>query len=285
LRGPFAAVGPEARALWLDHVRETQPLAAAAALAPALLVMMAITLAAGLIAAAWRAAQERTGEAMLMTVVMLALVPAALWQVKFTPYASFFAALILGVTVASWQGSGSLTPLSVRLLGIIGLNQLSISLAAALGLQALGTSPELVNGKPNADTDVCMTNAAIQPLSKLEPGLVFADIDLGPFIVALTPHDAFIAPYHRMAPAIGPSLRIWRDTPEAAQRFIAGTNARYVVACMPKDAKTKQPMLPDGTTKDSFFGQLTHDKQLPFLSEVLNVSPEPALRVWRVIKP
>ena len=44
----------------------------------------------------------------------------------------------------------------------------------------------------------CFRSANVRRLAALPPGLVAADIDLGPYIVALSPHRVVAAPYHRL---------------------------------------------------------------------------------------
>lgn len=44
----------------------------------------------------------------------------------------------------------------------------------------------------------CFYASSLRTLATQRPGLIAADLDLGPYIVALTPHWVVAAPYHRL---------------------------------------------------------------------------------------
>ena len=48
----------------------------------------------------------------------------------------------------------------------------------------------------------CFANASYQALARLPQGLVIADVNLGPYVLALTPHSVVGAPYHRISTGI-----------------------------------------------------------------------------------
>jgi hypothetical protein len=251
---------------------------------PKPVVIFTIFVAAGLVAAAVRFRQERTTEALATLVVLVALVPPAILQTKFIPYASFVATIAIALTVARFTGAGQLTPLSAKLLGVIGLNQASFALVASLLLSLSGTSKAVIEGNALASVEACMTTDAVAPLSKLPTGFVVAAVDLGPFIAAATPHRVYAAPYHRIDTAIGVTHRLFADGPEQAARTLRDLGATYVVECLPAAGQADAP-LPSWANAASLYAQLLRGTPPPYLVEVPHASPETALKVWRVMLP
>src|SRR5258706_4837101 len=54
----------------------------------------------------------------------------------------------------------------------------------------------------SVDQQACLKNAAMDGLKSLPRGVVLADLDAGPNILALTHHAAVGAPYHRLGQQI-----------------------------------------------------------------------------------
>ena len=66
------------------------------------------------------------------------------------------------------------------------------------------------------------------------PGLVAADIDFGPFLLALTPHSVLAAPYHRLSSGILAGHAVFAAPPDDARRAISRLGVAYVVTCGPR---------------------------------------------------
>ena len=56
--------------------------------------------------------------------------------------------------------------------------------------------------KPGDPPDFCFGNGAYAELARLPRGVTVSEIDLGPFVLALTPSSSMSAPYHRMSAGI-----------------------------------------------------------------------------------
>jgi len=80
----------------------------------------------------------------------------------------------------------------------------------------------------------CFRNDSYRTLARLPRGLVAADIDFGPYILALTPHSAVAGPYHRMSEAIIATHRIFASPPAEARVLLARLGAAYVAVCGPR---------------------------------------------------
>jgi hypothetical protein len=68
--------------------------------------------------------------------------------------------------------------------------------------------------------------------------VVAADIDYGPYLLALTPHAVVSAPYHRLSAGILAGHEVFAAPPDEAQRVVARLGVTYVISCgarAPKD--------------------------------------------------
>jgi hypothetical protein len=280
--GPFARMSREAVDIWLVHVTEMHSAFKMLETNPTPVLVFGIFAAAALVAAVRRYQRLRTVDAAAMLTLLIVAIPLGLTAVKFIPYASFIAAFALALTVSELQGSLNLTPLSARLLGVMAFNQSSLSLLVAPLLLLMGTSKMVVEGNTRSATEACMETPSIRPLAKLPAGFVVANTDLGPFIVALTPHSVLAAPYHRIDGAIIETDRIFKALPDEAEARLRRLNASYVVECFATVADGKQPVLSAGERRESLLGHLTLGVTVPFLEEIVGASPAKNLRVWRV---
>ena len=72
------------------------------------------------------------------------------------------------------------------------------------------------------------------PLRELSPGLIAADVSLGPYLLALTPHSVLAGPYHRLSSGIVTAHRALAEPPEAARGILDGAKVDYVLICGPR---------------------------------------------------
>ena len=60
------------------------------------------------------------------------------------------------------------------------------------------------------------------------------DISYGPFLLALTPHSAMAAPYHRLSHGIVTAHRALAAPPAQARDILRRSGATYVMTCGPR---------------------------------------------------
>jgi hypothetical protein len=101
-----------------------------------------------------------------------------------------------------------------------------VGIASAAGIGALGSA-----GEPSQEA--CFKSADYAPLARLPAGLVAADINFGPFILALTPHSVLAAPYHRLSIGIVAAHEVFASPPDRARGILERHSATYVVICGP----------------------------------------------------
>jgi hypothetical protein len=132
----------------------------------------------------------------------------------------------------------------------------------------------------------CFRSAGIRQLAALPPGLVAADLELGPYIVALSPHRVVAAPYHRLETAILANRAILRGQPEEAQRRLRALGVDYVVLCAVSGASGAAPLSSRAATSQDagLRARLLGDASVDFLREVPLRADSP-IRVWQVASP
>ncbi len=78
----------------------------------------------------------------------------------------------------------------------------------------------------------CSDRRAIAALDALPPGIVLAEIDLGPSLLLHSHHSVVAAPYHRALPGLAAAIEAFRDENDLAT-VAARVGADYIVACAP----------------------------------------------------
>ena len=87
----------------------------------------------------------------------------------------------------------------------------------------------------------------LTPLATLPRGLIFAPIDDGAHLLVATADSAVAAPYHRNQTGNRVVLDGLMATPEAAERLVRATGARYVAICPGEvEITTVAQVAPDG---------------------------------------
>ena len=81
------------------------------------------------------------------------------------------------------------------------------------------------------ESNPCFKTESYAALAQLPRGVIAADIDYGPHILALTPHAVVAAPYHRLSAGIVAGHDILASAPDRSQRVAARLGVTYVVIC------------------------------------------------------
>ena len=105
---------------------------------------------------------------------------------------------------------------------VLSLGAISIANAAGIGAQ---------DSFHRNESNACFKTESYVALAQLPRGLIAADIDYGPFLLALTPHAVLAAPYHRLSGGIVAAHRALASPPDEARRVLARTHADYLATC------------------------------------------------------
>lgn len=240
LAGPYADVPPVVRQI--IETRVTEALSALALLhkAPELLarvLLPAVVITILAIAAAFRL-RDRLNKVQISALIQALLVVAvglafAMIQIRATnllaPAVPFLAGFLVYAFTLIPRGSAVRLPAVVVLL-------LAMPASIENGVRLVArTSAALKDGPPRAPRDAgpdlhCRTKGAMAEIASLPQSVIFSTLNLGPAIVAFTPHAATSAAYHRSPTAFWNGVGAL-DTHDRLLAAIAASRADYLVLC------------------------------------------------------
>jgi len=282
LRGPFGQVNPAVKPIWLDAVLETNSILVWIRNDPSLGLAFAGFVLAGAAAQVlvWRRHSEATSA--YASVIILLAVPLGFWQVKLTPYVSWLAAMGLALFVAELPRAGPLSHRITRFVAVVLLSQAGMMIALASANAALhsirgGVPPP--SDPAAAISSRCAESTSFAPLAGIPPGLIVADLELGPHIVAWSPHRVVAAPYHRLDNAIIANYAILGGSPQSSFQQLRALGAGYVALCQDVSAGRRQAI--EKAAPLSLQARLLRNERIDFLQEI-TPGPSAPVRVWSV---
>jgi hypothetical protein len=276
LRGPFAQVDPTANAMWLSTVLETQSILSMGEALPVSFLMATAYFAAGLYFGIKLMRLDRSDEARFQVLALAIAIPLSFWQIKLIPYATYLAVPLIALGLA-WPSPVPEPRPARRRLSIVELVALLAMGGFGWGLLTLAKPSENRVKEALAPVHACTESSAYAPLAKLPRGLAVADVNLGPYLVALTNLDALSAPYHRIGTSIVEAHAILHSPLSDAERELREVGASYVVLCPGMDSlKSRTPDPPDALQTLLLAG-----KPPPFLTPIALAQPTP-LKVWQI---
>jgi hypothetical protein len=276
LRGPFAQVDPAANAMWLSTVLETQSLLSFGEALPVTFLMAGAYFAAGLYFGIKLMRVDRGDEIRFLVLALAMAIPLSCWQIKLIPYATYLAVPLIALGLA-WPSPTPRPRPAGRRLSLIEVLALLAMAGVGWGLFVLAKPSEKRVKEALAPMRSCLESSAYRPLAALPRGLAVADVNLGPYLVALTNLDALSAPYHRIGKSIVEAHEILHSAPAEAERRLREAGASYVVICPGADS-TKSPT---PSPADALQTLLLDGKPPSYLTQVPLAQPTP-LKVWRV---
>jgi hypothetical protein len=224
---PLADVDPFVKAIWLSQVREAMPLTRIVVTRPELLPVLVLPVVLGFfsaLCAIWQTRQiARTRWTIVAALIGVGLAT-AFWQMRVFSSAAPLAALPAAyavLTLADRLARGARPIARACLTAGLCLPFSSIAYAIAL--------PH--DDAASAGTLACLAPKALVPLATLPPGLVLAPIDSGSHLLSDTMHSVIAAPYHRNSAGNRVALEAFLASPDAAEKIIRGSNARFVMLC------------------------------------------------------
>ncbi len=242
LKGPFARVDPALFPIWLNNVKEIDGIGDFIRDGNFSTLVLyhsypLVALAAGLLLAFLRPAVIRPGVFMLLLAVHALTVLLGLKAVRLMSYAIWLSLPVMGLVLAVLWQRLTITILPRRILLGIVLSPLPALMLSALLLSANDEKAQASislatpgNSSSTASTD-CRATATISPLAALPAGRMAAPIDMGPAILALSPHTVLAAPYHRLDRGIIDNHALLTGSPEKGLRIALRWKLDYVVVC------------------------------------------------------
>ncbi len=247
LHGPFGEFDPRIHAIWADYVQELAPL-------PRLLQSdfpTALTLFCAMVVgpAAWIALGAMTSfrarPAYWLNGAMIAIAAVMTFAMmrmgSYLVWATLPSTATLAAILVRKLSGAKLDPARVAIVAAL----TAPSVLAAIPVAAMRLAPHPAAAGASVAANHCLDEAAYADLARLPPGLVAANTDLGPFVLAQTHSTVLAAPYHAdfgilaahrllAAPAWGPQAG-------ASERIAHELGVTYVVVCPAYDTQTAGP--------------------------------------------
>jgi len=268
LAGPFGQVSPVLKEVWLDHVYETESILWRVADQPSLFLGILVFLAAGTAVEVTRWYRRRDASRGLAMAYVLFAVALGCWQMKLIPYASWLCVLPIARWASGLPATATVSAPTVRVAAACLLSQGILD-------PVLGALISPFEGShPSVTTPSCELSANVRRLGTLPAGLVAADLDLSPFIAALTPHRVLAAPYHRLEKSILANHAIMEGPPDKSIKEARALGVDYVALC---NAPSR------GDIPSGLRARLLAGESIPSLQE-LTLDSEHPLRVWRLAR-
>lgn len=248
LRGPFADVDPAIKGFWLVHVQEMRPFPLLMKVKPDEALILAIPPVMAIIAAAVLATRPRfRGDPLflLATALLLMTTAAGFNGVRMGGYADWMAMPVLALAAAELAEAAAARFRRDRLVTVgfaACLLTPELLTTGALEAQKLAAAALAPKPAPGAKTpaarkdppDLCFATRPYALLAATAPpGLVLSEIDLGPFVLTLTPDSVLAAPYHRMSWGLVQARSILAADADtgAAEARARALGVSYVLEC------------------------------------------------------
>ncbi|GLS44683.1 hypothetical protein [Methylobacterium brachythecii] len=272
LHGPFPGMPDLVRTRWLDQVREMMPIWTLVRATPAEALGLTAALFAAAVAAVVLAATDAAHRRPL-TIASLFLALGAVQtclQLRGAYVASGIVPIIAGICLDRALPLSGTTPAGRMARIALLASVLLLNGRAWLSVGRLGedmASPATTAQKAGTGEKSCKDAAAFSALGAQPMGTVLAAIDLGPYLLAYTPHSIVAAPYHRATAGLIAGIAVSEGTQEEIRRQAAATGAAYLVLC-------------PATDDEGFAARLVHGETADWLEPVpLDGSP---LKAWRI---
>lgn len=226
LAGPYDALTPFLKEVWMSNVSEARGLFVGQDTAGTILAYGALSLL-GSALAVMQAARGgwRARPAVAFAIVLVISAVAAILQIRVTYILAGLGSIPFAVAIARTQGRPErrAARLMLWVLGA-GVTYLAISkqMDAALARPILAARENV--GR-------CTTAEQFVTIARQPAGLVAAPIDLGSYLIGMTPHHVWAAGYHRNNAGNMAAYRFFLSRPEQAAATARRAGVDYVALC------------------------------------------------------
>jgi hypothetical protein len=251
LAGPYSDVPPAVRAIIEGNVTEALSVTTLIGLYPDLLARVllppvVITLFAP--ATLWfiRGQMSRVQATALMQAFVVVAIGFgfALLQIRaanlMTPALPFLAGFLVQGFTRIPRNSALRVPAVVAL--VLALPAVVEQAATTALHHSTPTDDAVLSGASAEATSTCRSAPAMAEIASLPKSLIFSVLNLGPAILAYTPHSATSAAYHRSPDAYWNGTGAF-ETPETLRQALAKSRADYLVLCADGVIEHTSPLL------------------------------------------
>ena len=232
--GPFSMLDPLVREYWYVNVVEGQPLwrGSFAVVAPA---MLAALLALGVIVRQLRAGQDQAERATWREYLIVFAVALAtgLLVLRSNAFVSALALPALGLLGAALleRAVRAASPLAKFGHALLIVGVLVPVVPASVALAALPQLGSAAAKAPTVSQSQCNLAQSAALLDELPAGVIFAPLDIGPYVLLSSRHAVVATAHHRAADAMHDVIAAFLAAPDEAERIVRGHGAHYVLIC------------------------------------------------------
>lgn len=231
--GPFQTLDPIVYTYWYLNVAEGRPvweqtpLMAAIVVVPPLIGMIGCLLA-------WRGARDADQRFAwtLMLLISGGAYAISLMVMRALSISNVMAlpgiAVLLLMLLPKAQGLRSAPGRVLATAALCALTPIGISALAATALPGEPAETPGPSGKNSAD---CAGKARLQALAALPRGTVMAPMDIGPYLLAFTPHAVVATPHHRNDIGMRDVILTFMGNPDDARAIVQRHRISYLAYC------------------------------------------------------
>lgn len=278
--GAFGGMDPLVRTYWYSNVTEGLPIWHQP-------WRVALNLSAGLVAGAvsWfllsaRVRGEARGQLLTIGFFLFFGLLLSLLVVRTISVATAFAIPVTASFIAVLFRQYRQAKVPIRRIGLIAAILVLLVPGAAMSslIRALPDSgnASTAKAKTKAADILCQSAPSIRALGSLPKGNFLSTFDMGPTILAQTPHSVLASSHHRNEQAMHDHIQMFRSPPDAAHQLIMARGIDYLALC------TAETELAIYARKDpaGLWAQMEKGK-VPQWLEPLGTRGE-GIKVWRV---
>jgi hypothetical protein len=276
LGGAFGNMDPLIRQYWYSKVNEGLPVWHQS-------WRTAISLAAGLIcgAGSWfvlRSKLKRGDRRKLDTIGFFLFYGFLLsvLVIRTVSVATAFAIPVTATLIALLFEKYRKSAIPARRIGLVAL-MLALLIPGAVISSLIGLIPDSAKKTvPTTSNDACQSALSVRALSALPKANFVVPFDMGPMILAQTPHSVLASSHHRNVRGMHDHIEIFRSKPEHAHDVMKARGIEYLAVC-PKEAELGfyQKRDPSG-----LWAQINNGNAPAWLEPLPDMGE--GIKVWRV---
>ncbi len=282
IASPFGSLDPLVRDLWYANVREGTPVwqqDAHVIVGKSLHMLLALGASIALVLRSRDWLRQWWIE---YTLVLLVAVLAAVMTHRSFYYVGVVGCVPLGWLAASMlarlRRSGGLLPSLGAAIGIylVLMPSAPVNILAPLLRDSAPTRGQVATAPMRSSG--CGLSVRQTDLARLEPSVVFAQFDIGPFFLLNTPHKVVATGHHRADAAMRDVLQAFTASPDEARAIVERRGADYLAIC-PELAEARN--LAEYGGPQSLMARLLADDAPGWLEKIPSQEAD-AIKVWRV---
>jgi len=244
LNGPFEALDGEVRVMWYQNIKEGLPIWRQTTVRQLHLVILPVMALIGM-AWAWRDAARAgdTAAVLRWRTSVFALVGATIVAAlvfRTISMAHLFALPGIAWLIVTLGGRarriGSPLPRIAATLAVLALTPLFVhtlasDAAAAIKHKRPASAGSVPSGTTVSRVRQCLGGTSLDQLRATPPALMFAPLDISPFLLSYSPHSVVATGHHRNVEAMAEVIDGFILDPDKARPIIEASGARYVAVC------------------------------------------------------